>query len=40
MGMVFFIEQDVIDREQYCFKIPFRSFELDGISQKLNLAHA
>jgi hypothetical protein len=37
---IFLIERDKIDREWYFSKIPFRSFELDGISQKLNLAHA
>jgi hypothetical protein len=36
----FFIERDKIDQEQYLKKIPFCSFEQDGISQKLNLAHA
>jgi hypothetical protein len=36
----FFIERDETDREQYLKKIPFRSFERDGISQKLNLTHA
>jgi hypothetical protein len=45
MGMLFLIEQDEIDRdeidlERYFSKIPFRSFELDRISQKLNLTHA
>jgi hypothetical protein len=36
----FFIERDEIDREWYFFQFPFRSFEQDVISQKLNLAHA
>ncbi len=38
--LYFFIEWDKIDREWYFSKIPFRSFEQDGISQKFNLAHA
>ncbi len=37
---MFFIEWDKIDQEQYFLKILFGSFEQDGISQKLNLAHA
>ncbi len=37
---IFWIEADEIDREMYFSKIPFRSFERDRISQKLNLAHA
>jgi hypothetical protein len=36
----FFIERDEIDRKRYFSKIPSHSFEWDGISQKLNLAHA
>jgi hypothetical protein len=39
-NVYFFIEQDEIDRERDFSKIPFRSFELDRISQKLNLTHA
>ncbi len=37
---ILLIERDETDREQYFFKIPFRSCERDGISQKHNLAHA
>jgi hypothetical protein len=37
---IFFIEWDEIDWEQYFSKIPFHSFELEGIGQELNLAHA
>ncbi len=38
--IVLFHEQDEIDWERHFYKIPFHLFEQDGISQKLNLAHA